>query len=259
MPCEDIRLLLHGYLDGELDPVGSTEVERHMKDCPACAKAYENQLALRSAISNASLYAEAPADLRRRIRSAVRHESGVDAKVSMFSWRWLTIGAPLLATAAAIILIVNLVPKFSRPTEQALLTQEVISSHVRSLMVNHLTDVASTDQHTVKPWFNGKLDFSPPVKDLAAQEFPLIGGRLDYLGGRSVAALVFQRHKHFINLFIWPTREKDLNPAPLTPGQGYNLIHWSEGEMTFWAVSDLNAKELMEFVQDFATSKPVSP
>jgi anti-sigma factor RsiW len=259
MPCEDVQLLLHGYLDGELDPVGSTEVERHMKDCPACAKAYENQLALRSAISNASLYAEAPADLRRRVRSAVRRESGVEAKVPVFSWRWLAIGAPLVAAAAAIVVIVSLAPRFSRPAAEALLTQEVISSHVRSLMVNHLTDVASSDQHAVKPWFNGKLDFSPPVKDLAAQGFPLIGGRLDYLGGRSVAALVFQRHKHVVNLFIWPAKEKDSKPTPFTPSQGYNLIHWSEAGMAFWVVSDLNEKELMEFVQDFVTGKTVKP
>jgi anti-sigma factor RsiW len=113
-------------------------------------------------------------------------------------------------------------------------------------------DVASTDQHTVKPWFNGKLDFSPPVKDLAAQEFPLIGGRLDYLGGRSVAALVFQRHKHVINLFIWPEKAADSKPAVLAAKQGYHLIRWSEAGMAFWAVSDLNEKELMEFVQDFS-------
>jgi anti-sigma factor RsiW len=259
MPCEDVQLRLHGYLDGELDPITSTEVERHMKDCPACAKAYENQHALRSAISNASLYAEATPALRRRVRAAVRRESGTEAKVPSFSWRWLSIGAPLLAAAAVIVLVVSLAPRFSRPTAEALLTQEVISSHVRSLMVNHLTDVASTDQHTVKPWFNGKLDFSPPVKDLAAQEFPLIGGRLDYLGGRSVAALVFQRHKHVINLFIWPAKEEDSKPTPFTPTQGYNLVHWSQAEMVFYAVSDLNEKELMEFVQDFATGKTVNP
>jgi anti-sigma factor RsiW len=117
----------------------------------------------------------------------------------------------------------------------------------------------STDQHTVKPWFNGKLDFSPPVKDLAAQQFPLIGGRLDYINGRSVAALVFHRAKHVINLFIWPANTTDSKPVPVTTIQGYNVIHWSEANMTFWAVSDLNEKELMEFIQDFVAGETLKP
>ncbi|HEY2084359.1 MAG TPA: anti-sigma factor, partial [Verrucomicrobiae bacterium] len=118
-------------------------------------------------------------------------------------------------------------------------------------------DVVSTDQHTVKPWFNGKIDFAPPIKDLAPQEFPLIGGRLDYVDGRTAAALVYQRHKHVINLFIWPANEKASKAAALKPIQGFNVIHWSDGQMSFWAVSDLNASELMEFVQDFAGGKMV--
>jgi anti-sigma factor RsiW len=126
-------------------------------------------------------------------------------------------------------------------------------------MANHMLDVVSTDQHTVKPWFNGKLDFSPPVKNLAEQEFPLIGGRLDYIGGHSAAALIFQRHKHIINLFIWPAQENASKPKSSMSLQGYNVIHWSEAGMTFWAVSDLNEKELMEFARDFANGKVASP
>jgi anti-sigma factor RsiW len=124
-------------------------------------------------------------------------------------------------------------------------------------MASHMLDVVSTDQHTVKPWFNGKLDFSPPVKNLAEQEFPLSGGRLDYLGGRSVAALVFQRHKHVINLFVWPAPLKDSPPAPVTAIQGYNVIRWSDASMDFWAVSDLNGKELIEFARDYAAGVPL--
>ena len=159
------------------------------------------------------------------------------------------------AVCLALLLLVTQI----RPSSEQQLTQEIVGSHVRSLMASHVTDVASTDQHTVKPWFNGKLDFSPPVKDLAAQEFPLIGGRLDYLGGRSVAALVFQRHKHIFNLFVWPTEMAVSMPPPVTPSLGYFLIHWSVAGMVFWAVSDLNARELMEFVQDFSGGKTVAP
>jgi anti-sigma factor RsiW len=159
-------------------------------------------------------------------------------------WQWLKWGIPAAGTALIAVLLAT--ASFG-PSTEARLAQEVTASHLRSLLADHLTDVASSDQHTVKPWFAGKVDFAPPVKDLAAQGFPLVGGRLDYLQDQKVAALVYQRNKHLINLFIWPvTRSANTTKRPAL-SRGCNLIHWDESGMTFWAVSDLNPAELREF------------
>jgi anti-sigma factor RsiW len=142
----------------------------------------------------------------------------------------------------------------TRPEPGSSLEDELISSHVHSLLANHLTDVATSDQHTVKPWFNGKIDFSPPVVDLKARGFPLVGGRVDYLKGRVVAALIYRRSGHVINLFIWPASGPSV---PAGEREGYSLLNWSQAGLNFWAVSDLNEPELKQFQQDFAeaTSK----
>jgi len=256
MNCQQAKPLIEPYADGELDAGGILELEKHFHDCPACAIAWRNVQDLKKALKQDSLFFNAPMELRRRVKAELRSQVETKSRWDFRNWNWLTAATTSVAMAClALLLTVTL----TRPSAQQRLTQEIVSSHVRSLMANHVLDVVSTDQHTVKPWFNGKLDFSPPVRDLAAQEFPLIGGRLDYLGARSVAALVFQRHKHIINLFIWPAKEQNSKPTSFMPIHGYNLIHWSEAEMTFWAVSDLNEKELMEFVQDFATGETVNP
>ena len=157
---------------------------------------------------------------------------------------WISITAPL---AAAAIVVLALVPLLRGPSAEEVLAREVLAGHVRSLMADHLSDVASSDRHTVKPWFNGKLDFSPPVEDLAQQGFPLVGGRLDYLNNRPVAALVYHRQKHFINLFIWPSTSSDSEVKKETR-QGYHLFHWTRSGMTYWAVSDVEESQLQEFV-----------
>ncbi len=249
MNCQQAKPLIDPYADGELEAAAILELDRHLQSCPACALALRNLQSLKKTLKQDALYFAAPAELRQRIKSELPAPANAVPQWRSWNWNWLTTA---MAGAAAVCLALLLTVTMIRPSSEQRLAQEVASSHVRSLMANHAMDVVSTDQHTVKPWFNGKLDFSPPVKDLAAQEFPLIGGRLDYLGGRSVAALVYQRHKHVINLFIWPTNEKNSKPVAFKPMQGYHLIHWSEANMTFWAVSDLNEKELMEFVQDFA-------
>jgi anti-sigma factor RsiW len=241
--CKTVQDLLNGYADGELDLVGHLQIEEHVKGCPKCALAFGNLVALKSAMSEDMLYYRASLDLRNRIKaSLVADESKPRAVV----WRWPRI--PTLVTAAAIVVLLFLfLPRGS--TNDELLATEIVSSHVRSMMANHLTDVLSSDQHTVKPWFEGKLDFSPPVIDLAASGFPLVGGRLDYAGSRPVAALVYKRQQHFINLFVFLSNSNSDNGMTMSVRQGYNVIHWSRSGMTFWAVSDLNLRELQEFAQ----------
>lgn len=246
MGCQEMQNLVHGYMDGELDLLNNLRVEQHLQDCPACAREHQNHQALRTALSTGSLYFHAPAKLQKSVRSSVRAVAKGESKPGIWSWRWLAVGGSLALIA---ILILGLVYIQSSPARDELLAQEVVSGHVRSLMANHLTDVPSTDQHTVKPWFDGKLDFSPQVTDLTTQGFTLIGGRLDYIANRPVAALVYQRRQHIINLFIWPEATESGSRNRMIVRQGYNLIYWHRAGMVYWAVSDLNISELQEFTQ----------
>ena len=246
MDCREIQNLLDGYFDGELDLVRSLEIERHLQDCSACTRIYQNQKALHSTIKDDSLYFNAPANLQKRVLSAVRETSKDKTQRGIFSWRWVYVAA---SVAFAALIIFGFVLIQSRPAADDLLAQEVVSGHVRSMMANHLTDVPSSDNHTVKPCFDGKLDFAPPVSDLTAQGFSLIGGRLDYIGNKPIAALVYQRRQHFINLFVWLSTDDSESKNKMMTRQGYNLIRWNKSGMTFWAVSDLNLNELQQFVQ----------
>jgi anti-sigma factor RsiW len=238
--------LIHGYVDGELDLVKSIEIEQHLADCDACTRTVKGLRGLQSVVRNDALRFEPPTKLEKRLRSAVRREDKAEQRPGIFQWRWLVAGT---LCAAILIGVLSLAGMFTRPSPDDLLAQEVVASHVRSLMADHLTDVPSSDQHTVKPWFDGKLDFSPTVKDLSQQGFTLTGGRLDYLGNRPVAALVYQRRQHPINLFVWPTGATAATNEKALERQGYNVIRWSNGGMTYWAVSDLNLAELQQFAQ----------
>jgi anti-sigma factor RsiW len=252
MNCQQAKPLLGSYADGELEAAVILELEKHIHDCSTCALEWRNLQSLKKTLKQEALYFTAPAELRRRIKSELPSPGRASSERPAWNWNWLTAA---MSGAFAVCLALLLMVAHNRLSPEQQLAQEIVSSHVRSLMPGHLMDVASTDQHTVKPWFNGKVDFSPPIKNLAPEGFPLAGGRLDYLSGRSVAALVFQRHQHIINLFVWPAQEDDSRPTMAKPGQGFNLIHWSQGGMTLWAVSDLNQKELSEFAQDYSSGK----
>ncbi len=243
MSCEESRVLLHGYVDRELDLAHSLEIERHLQTCAGCTQEYTNLRALRGALSDGSLSYAVPEGLERRIQMAVRRTEKAD-RPSFAVTR-------LSRLAAAAVVLFALVWGGYRfaflPRANENLAQEVVASHVRSLMAAHLEDVISTDQHTVKPWFAGKLDFSPPVVDPAAQGYPLIGGRLDYLAGRPVAALVYRHRKHVINVFVWPSASDTNSPARVESHQGYQVVHWTQAGMTEWAVSDMNGTDLQTF------------
>lgn len=244
MNCHDTSFV-HAYADRELDLTQSLEMEQHLQDCGRCALELQNQQILKTALNNAQLYYPAPEALRRQVAAASRRSVAGSGR---FQWNLNWLFAAISASAvAAMVLLFGLAGPQSK---QEQLVAELTSSHVRSLMAGHLADVISTDQHTVKPWFNGKIDFAPPVKDLAEEGFPLFGGRLDYIRGRAAAALVYSRHNHKINLLIWPEGAAE-SPAVLLKRRGYNLVHWSTAGMQFWAVSDLNGTELKEFAETF--------
>jgi anti-sigma factor RsiW len=255
MTCVHMTALLHGRLDGELDLVNAMAFEEHVRHCPGCAEAYREQHALRTVLRRQPKY-RAPDHLRQRIQAALG-TSAPAAKLEPVSWwrravangRWATGFA--IALAASIFLFIA-APGNDRQDFQS----ELIASHVRSRLADHLTDVATSDQHTVKPWFSSKLDYSPPVTDLASDGFPLVGGRLDYLHDRVVAALVYKRHEHVINLFVWPATDTVDSSAQISSREGFHICHWTRSGMGFWAVSDTNPADLEEFERLFRARAP---
>ena len=250
MSCQQVREFLDAYIDRELDVVTTSEFERHLNECITCRAVCEQYQHLHDSVKAQLPYFRAPkaleAKIRARIRSTQRDEQRAVRREWLPHWR----GWAIAATLATLLVFSGVLLQISRrPAVSAIVADQVVSSHIRSLMANHLVDVPSSDQHTVKPWFSGRLDFAPVVKDLAPQGFPLIGGRLDYVGSRPVAAIVYKRRQHTINLFIWPSSDSDDGPREITIN-GYNVVHGTRSHMAYWAVSDLNAGELKQFVQE---------
>lgn len=241
MPCDQIHKELHGYLDGELDAVGAANFEQHLATCPDCKRVLAAEESLRNSLRQAALYERAPNSLRENLLGKPQKQVAAkpSSRVSGFSWRWL-------AAAAVFLLIAWAGWQWQRsnvPTSQQLVASTLVDAHLRSLQPGHLTDVESTDQHTVKPWFDGRLDFAPPVRDFSSDGFPLLGGRLDVVQGRTVAALVYGRRKHVVNVFVEKTQPgESWNGAGTT--QGYHWLAWQKDGFSFFAVSDVSAPDL---------------
>ena len=250
MNHQEILEQLPAYFDKELSISDSNAVELHLENCLECQQAYAEQSSVSALLRKEAVYFEAPSYLAQRINLALPRDSS-PSKRSSNAWKinWLNAGAVVVSVAA---MVMSGGLYVMQPSAEERFTEELLSNHVRSLQVDHLADVISSDRHTVKPWFNGKLDFSPTITDLSSQGFPLGGGRLDYLNERIVAVLVYRRHEHPINLYIWPEAEQKAVPQDVAPQlqsrKGFHLIRWSTGGMNYCAVSELNTKELENFV-----------
>ena len=246
MSCERLRDSLDAYLDRELNVLTAVDFEDHLKACDGCRALFERHRDWQARIKVQLSYFHAPPSLEDKIRRRLGPLPRVESKWNKGGWRaW--------AIAASLLIVLGSGTVFfrgpARPSGAQLIADEVVSSHIRSLMANHLVDVPSSDQHTVTPWFNGKLDFAPAVKDLSSEGLSLLGGRLDYIDERAVAALVYKRRQHPINLFLWPSSDTDSKPSLMTM-RGYHIVHNTHAHLAYWVVSDLNADELKQLLQD---------
>lgn len=240
MTCEDVGRHLDPYVDGECDDDTATAIRHHLSTCATCRQHLANRDALGRLVRMAPYYS-APDRLRARVSTTLTRSRSTQRLAT-----WAAAAAVVIAAGGGLI-IVRSVGDARSATD--VITEEVVTDHVRSMMADHLFDVRSTDQHTVKPWFLGKLDFSPPVTDLTSIGFPLVGGRLEYVAGHPAAALVYQRQKHTINVLVWPAGSDTSSPAAARTLRGFHVEHWTRGGMSFWAVSDVNAAELTTFAR----------
>jgi anti-sigma factor RsiW len=243
MNCEFAQTSVHAYFDGELDAVRSADFEVHAEICLECQAELKAIGTLHRRLQESDLFEQASPQLVNRIRRQIAQETNEKPSKGFVRRALLIPAFGVLATAAAVLVVIFALQSHERSSQ---ITAELVDAHVRSLQPGHLTDVLSTDQHTVKPWFDGKLDFIPPVSDFSQQGFPLVGGRLDIIDGHDVAALVYSRRKHLINVFVWPYSEKEPNLVNSGSRQGYNWLQWRSGDTKFCLVSDASLQDLRE-------------
>ena len=255
MNCDEAEVLIHALMDNELDASHAREVEAHVATCPRCTAELAAYRQMREAMAKADLRYSAPASLRQRLDEVLPKPTPAPANVVPLTSRRSLLRGFAMGSAMSALAATLLVAVVVRHDDQRMIESEIVSSHLRSLQPGHLIDVVSTDQHTVKPWFNGKLDMSPPVIDLTAQGFTLIGGRLDYVDARAIGAVVYKRRAHVINLFVAKTSNSERQPAKIVSIQGFNCRRWSERGLNYWAVSDLGADELAEFGEKFEAAE----
>ena len=246
MTCDEAAILIHALVDGELDAVHAREVETHLADCPRCAAQLRGIGDMKNALSSGELRYTAPPRLRQRIEAALPQPRASDRRAVL---KGFAMGSAMSALAATGLMAIVL-----RNDAEQRIASDVVSAHLRSLQAGHLTDVLSSDQHTVKPWFNGRLDVAPPVIDLTAQGFTLIGGRLDTIDGRAVGAIVYRRRTHVINLFVAQSATAESHAATIETVQGFHIRRWSDRGLNYWAVSDLATEELADFGGKFESA-----
>jgi anti-sigma factor RsiW len=243
MQCDEAQALISASIDGEVSDVSVGELRQHMAACPACAGVQSDFRRLSQQLKSAGREI-LPARMETRVRQALAQAAAEHRPVLIRGKPWVQ---QLAAMAAVCLIAVFGTWSVTRYMEsESRIEQDVLSAHVRSLLQDSPIQVASGDPHSVKPWFNGRVEFAPEVKDPAAEGFPLVGARLDYIGGRRVAALVYKRRLHTVNVFVWPSASPGDAVPRLIPVNTYNLLTWRHNGLTYWAVSDLNGAELQQ-------------